>query len=209
MGGTRNPHCLKIGKSIWNYLLSHKITITAEYLPSRLNFRDDWESKNATDSSNWKLHRKVFLKITRLLKTPTVDLFASRVCHQLPQCMKWKPDPNSVATDAMRQDWNKMFAFAFPSFSLIGRVINKVLRENVETMILVTWQTPTWQTQPWYTLLLKTSSCENQVSEVSWVLNYMKTLEMEGISSNAAKLISMSRRPGSIAGYESDRNKVG
>ena len=97
LGGTRNPQCLKIGKSIWNYLLSHKITITAEYLPSRLNFRDDWESKNATDSSDWKLHRKVFLKITKLLKTLTVDLFVSRVCHQLPQCMKWKPDPNSVA----------------------------------------------------------------------------------------------------------------
>ena len=43
-----------------------------------------------------------------------------------------------------------MFAFAFPHFSLIGRVINTVLRENVEAMTLVT---PTWQTQPWYTLL--------------------------------------------------------
>ena len=76
------------------------------------------------------------------------------VCHQLPQYMAWKPDPNSFATDAMQQDWNKMFSFAFPSFSLIGRVINKVLRENVEAMILVT---PLWQTQPWYTLLLRMS----------------------------------------------------
>ena len=68
--------------------------------------------------------------------------------------MAWKPDPNSFATDAMQQDWNKMFGFAFPPFSLIGRVINKVLRENVEATILVT---PTWQTKPWYTLLLRMS----------------------------------------------------
>ena len=47
-----------------------------------------------------------------------------------------------------------MFGSAFPPFSLIGRVINKVLWEKVEAMILVT---PTWQTQPWYTLLLKMS----------------------------------------------------
>ena len=47
----------------------------------------------------------------------------------------------------------------------------------------------------------KTSSCENQVPKVSGVENYRKTLEMEGISSNAGKLISMSRRPASIAGY--------
>ena len=152
MGGTHSPQLLKISKSIWNYLLSHQITITAEYLPSRLNVRADWESRNATDSSDWKLHQKVYLKITKLLGTPTVDLFASRLCHQLPQYMAWKPDPNSFATDAMQQDWNKMFGFAFPPFSLIGRVINKVLRENVEAMILVT---PTWQTQPWYTLLLR------------------------------------------------------
>ena len=32
----------------------------------------------------------------------------------------------------------KMFAFAFPPFSLIAWVINKVLQKSVETMILVT-----------------------------------------------------------------------
>ena len=51
-GGTRNPQLLKIRKSIWNHLLSHQITISIEYLPSRLNVRTDWESRNATDSSD-------------------------------------------------------------------------------------------------------------------------------------------------------------
>ena len=32
MGGTCTPQLLKISKSVWNYLLSHQITITAEYL---------------------------------------------------------------------------------------------------------------------------------------------------------------------------------
>ena len=44
--------------------------------------------------------------------------------------------------------------FALPPFSLIGRVINKVLQKNAEAMILVT---PTWQTQPWHALLLRMS----------------------------------------------------
>ena len=65
-----------------------------------------------------------------------------------------EPYPSSSATDAMQQDWNTMFAFAFPPFSFIIWVINKVLRENVEAMILVT---STWQTQPWHTLLLRMS----------------------------------------------------
>ena len=36
-----------------------------------------------------------------------------------------------------------MFAFTFPHFRWIVRVLNKVLGENVEAMILVT---PIWQT---------------------------------------------------------------
>ena len=85
-------------------------------------------------------------------------------------------------------------------------------------MILVTL---TCQTQSWYTLLLRMSiqrslflpalsvlsSCENQVPKVSGVENYRKNLETEGISSNAAKLVSISRRPDSIAVYESVWNK--
>ena len=49
----------------------------------------------------------------------------------------------------------------------------------------------------------KTSSCESQAPKVRDAENYRKTLEMEGISSNAAKIISMSRRPGPATGYES------
>ena len=47
----------------------------------------------------------------------------------------------------------------------------------------------------------KISSCENQVPKVR-VENYRESLEIEGISSTEAKLISMFRRPVSIAGHE-------
>ena len=98
--------------------------------------------------------RRVFPENSKLLGTPTVDLLAFRLCHQLSQYMTWKPYPSSFETVIMQQDWNKRFALAFPPFSLIGRVINVVLLESLETIILVT---PTWQTQHWYTLLLRMS----------------------------------------------------
>ena len=53
----------------------------------------------------------------------------------------------------------------------------------------------------------KSSSCKNRVPKVSGVEHYRKTSEIEGISRSAAKLISMSTRPGSLAGYESALNK--
>ena len=58
-----------------------------------------------SESSNMLVqHQKVYLKTTKLLGNPTVDLFASRLCHKLPQYMAWKLDPNCFATDAMQQD---------------------------------------------------------------------------------------------------------
>ena len=58
MGGTHNKELLHISKSIWNYLLSKQITISAEYLPSALNVHA--ESQNAKNNSKWKLDFSVF-----------------------------------------------------------------------------------------------------------------------------------------------------
>ena len=115
MGGTRNPQFLKINKSIWNYLLSHQIKITSEYLPSRLNVRADWESRNATDSSDWKLHQKVFLKITKLLGTPSVDLFDSRLCHQL---LQYKARSKQFCSRCNAAGLEQNVCFCIPTFQL-------------------------------------------------------------------------------------------
>ena len=60
MEGTHNKELLHISKSIWSYLLSKQIAVSAEYLPSALNVHADWESQNAKDNSDWKLDVSVF-----------------------------------------------------------------------------------------------------------------------------------------------------
>ena len=103
MGGTHNKDLLGLSKQIWDYLQSKKITITADYLPGHLNATADCESRNFQDKSDWKLSPKVFAKICQKLRTPSIELFASRMSHQLPVYMAWKPDPGSQATNAMYQ----------------------------------------------------------------------------------------------------------
>ena len=85
--------------------------------------------------------------------TPDVDLFASRLKHQVPGYMAWKRDPGSRATDALQQNCKNLFPYAFPPFSLIGRVLTKVRKEKAR-LILVT---PLWQAQSWYVTLLQMS----------------------------------------------------
>ena len=49
-------------------------------------------------------HPKDFQAVSRLLGSRTINLFASHLCHHLPQYIAWHPDPYSQGTDAMIQN---------------------------------------------------------------------------------------------------------
>ena len=153
MGGTQNKNLTLLSKEIWEYLIAKEITITAEYLPGSLNKEADFQSRAVKDSSEWKLNPEIFQKICKEWETPDVDLFASRVSHQLPTYMSWKLDPFSKGKDAFQSSWTHMRGYAFPPFSLVGRVLSKVQRDQA-TLILIT---PAWQTQAWYPRVLQMS----------------------------------------------------
>ena len=84
---------------------------------------------------------------------PNVDLFASRLSHQLPWSMSWKRDSCCMGVDALQQKCTHMFPYAFPPFWLIGKVLRKIQKDRV-TAILIT---SVWQSQIWYPWLLKMS----------------------------------------------------
>ena len=101
------------------------------------------------------LNQKIFRHLTLRLGNPTIDLFASRLTKQISRYFSWKPDPYAKAVDAMQQEWPKAETpYAFPSFSLISRVLRRVIQDQISTLIIIT---PTWQTQPWYPQLLNLS----------------------------------------------------
>ena len=217
------PFCLiRLNKKIWHYLLNHNIAITAEYLPSVLNTVADRESRKKPDPSEWLLHPKVFQAVSRLLGSPTIDLFAFCLCHQLPQYIAWHPDPFSQGTDAMIQNCNIGLLYAFPPFSMISKVLLKIKQECDPLLILIA---PVWSTQPWYPELLNlcqgTSAAApgtrnsdtpkkycpsidgGELIDTSDLVGFRKTLLCEGISENASQIITNSRRKGRLSNYES------
>ena len=51
-----------------------------------------------------------------------ICLFASRVCHQIPAYMVWRPESQSQATDAFQQSWSRTgLLYAFPPFHWYGK----------------------------------------------------------------------------------------
>ena len=137
MGGTRSKELTSIAKEIWDFLLKKQIRIIAEYLPGVLNTQADIASRHFHDSSEWLLSPQVFQQICQVWGRSDMDLFASRLFHQVPAYMAWRPDPYSQATNALQQKWAHPSPYAFPPFSLVGRVIAKTRAEKV-CMVLIT-----------------------------------------------------------------------
>ena len=80
-----------------------------------------------------------------------LDLFASRLNHQLPEYYSWTPDPFTSHTDFFLIDWDsdKLY-YAFPPVSVLLKTVNKIGAEG-STVVLIF---PAWATQSWMPVLL-------------------------------------------------------
>ena len=146
---------------------------------------------------------------------PVVDLFASRLNHQLPQYIAWRPDPFGQGTDAMYQAWSQDYLYVFPLLCLISRILHKVGQERTPSMLLIT---PTWHTQPWYPSLLQ-MSIETPVilpriksllkdplgkeHPLSGMENLRERLSLSGVLETPSSLIVNPRRSSCTGNYES------
>ena len=149
-GPSLSPLC-QLSLEIWNWCLARQIMIRAEYLPGSKNTIADWESRHHQDSSNWHLCPAVFDTLNHLMGPFTIDLFASKMNHQLPVYCSWRPDPGALVVDAFSISWAQNTPYLFPPFCLVGRALSKIQREGVAYACLIA---PAWLTQVWYPQLL-------------------------------------------------------
>ena len=138
MRGTTDKTLVDLRKDIWKYLILKQITINAEHISGILNTTTDWQSCHSKDFSEWKFSPIPFQHIFQKMGIPVIDLFASTLSNQIVKHFAWKPDPHSLSSDTMQQKWNQEIAYVFPPFSLIQRVLCKIARKKVSTVILIT-----------------------------------------------------------------------
>ncbi|XP_056388255.1 uncharacterized protein LOC130283090 [Hyla sarda] len=150
LGGTRSKILADLAKEFWHFCLARNIIPVAEYIPGVSNTVADWNSRYLLDSSDWRLDRSIFLQLLHLWGPLYVDLFASRLNHQLPHFFSWRPDPEASAVDALRLLWPRGTHYAFPPFQLIPRVLLHTTNQRATVVLITPW----WPTQPWFPLLL-------------------------------------------------------
>ena len=112
------------------------------------------------------LNPRIFRGVVARLGQPDIDLFASRVNHQIPEFVSWRPEPTAVATDAFNLTWNYHLSYLFPAFSLILLCLKKIQRDQAECILIA----PVWKSRPWYPILLSMLSYQPLLLPQSWFL---------------------------------------
>lgn len=148
MGGIQYPHLTQLAREIWTWCEKRDLWIYASYIPSKENKEADEGSRELPQETEWELASWAFKKINRKLAPFNIDLFASRANAKCKQYVSWLRDPDSANVDAFTMNWENLSFYAFPPFSVILRVLQKIQLDQAEGVVVV----PLWPTQPWYPL---------------------------------------------------------
>ena len=150
MGGMCSLPLDYLAKDIWNWCLERNIVLTAG-----ISNTADFFSRNFSDSTEWILKKDIFSRVRGHFFVPEVDLFASRLNAQVDNYVSWFPEPGVIQHNAFTFSWQHMRPYIFPPFNMIGKVMNKILKDRVENAILIF---PFWKAQSWFPLVLENIS---------------------------------------------------
>ena len=141
-----------LAHDIWDWAIQKNNWLSATHIPGTLNEEADKESRKAEIRTEWMLDRDTFRFATSQLGfTPEIDLFATRINHQVSQYVSYRPDPGCMAVNAFTLDWSGLKFYAFPPFICLPRVIQKICNDGAVGMIIV----PNWPNQPWFSQFLE------------------------------------------------------
>lgn len=145
MGGIRFQKLSELAKRIWE-CEERNLWVFASYIHSKENTEADTESRRLEPETEFALSHTAFQTIIRRFGRPNVDLFASRTNSKCSRYVSWLRDPDAAAVDAFTINWKPFYFYAFPPFSVILRILEKIRAEGSRGIVVV----PKWPTQAWY-----------------------------------------------------------
>jgi len=152
MGGMKSEKMNALAIQIWSWCLDRDITLSSVHIPGVSNVQADFHSRHFSESTEWMLKHDIFLRLCKQTFEPDVDLFSSRLNKQLERFVSWVAEPGAFFVDAFSQSWCSLHPYMFPPFSLVGKVINKIVSDEVPMAILVF---PYWPSSYWFPLVLE------------------------------------------------------
>ena len=141
----------KLVQQIWEWCILHEVWLTIAHIPGKTNAEADRESRLSGKETEWCLDRSIYNAVIQKLDViPDIDLFASRLNHQLKPYIAYRPDPGALAVNAFHISWKEDTSYAFPPFCIIQRVLQKINIDQATGIIII----PNWPTQTWWPYLM-------------------------------------------------------
>lgn len=131
MRSSRSQSCNTITTQLWEWCITNSVWLSAAHIPEWDNVAADLESRRMNSDAQWKLNNILPQSVSaKLNNSPSIDLFPSRLNMQFPVLVSYWPDPEALAIDAFTVYWRDHKFYAFPPFSLIPRILQKVEHEE-------------------------------------------------------------------------------
>lgn len=152
MGTSHSKNPNNLTSTLWEWCLDNNMWLTTSHIPGKENTLADAESRKSRKETEWTLDRGISHEaIKKIHVEPQIDLFASRLNYQLRPFAAYQPDPDAVAINAFLFSWKPYVFYAFPPFSIIPKVCQKIQAEEATGLLVV----PCWPTQPWWPLVMR------------------------------------------------------
>ena len=142
--GSCKPHLNTLIRDIWLWCIQHDFDITAIHVPGVDNIADHGSRKHGLETE-WCLKQSEFIKIENKYGPFDIDLFASRINKKIDCYVSWHKDHEAFHIDAFTMDWNGLFTYIFPPFSLILRVLQRIEIDQTDCVMIIPW----WKSQVW------------------------------------------------------------
>ncbi|XP_053593379.1 uncharacterized protein LOC103579263 [Microplitis demolitor] len=162
-GGIRYPVLSELARKIWQWCEVRRIWPVATYIPSAWNVDADAASRVRNLDTEWELSPVAFQKILKVLGSPSIDLFASRINKKCVRFCSRYPDPDAESVDAFTVSWGKEYFYAFPPFVLVLPTLRKII--NDEAVGIVTGASSTGN---------ETLTCGREIIREAFVIKGIK-----------------------------------
>ena len=216
-GGTKSLAMNDLATDICLWAEKRGMTLVPRYLPGHLNVLADHLSRRGQIlKTEWSLNQTVADRIFRAWGRPFVDLFALRKNTKLAIYVSPIREETSWKVDSLVQNWDGLYAYAYPPTSLIRACLNKVRTENVEIVLIAPGMvsgpprslnrlsniSPTSAETAQADLLtpLSSASVASQPSRLEVIKGFHKE---RGFSEAVAQRLAISQRQSSAVVYES------
>ena len=149
-GGTKSTTLCSRTWDLLHMCRRWDILLRASHLAGSDNSMADALSRGRLLGNEWALDQSwanlIFIRYDR----PQVDLFATKDNAKLPTFVTRHFHPEAWAVDALSIPWNGLYAYAFPPFCLINKVLLRLKHSDTDLLLVA----PHWPNQPWYPVLL-------------------------------------------------------